>query len=170
MPGTEKEDRRWIWGLAAIDQLLTCFQFPLETKLQLVSQLKDLFAREFKPDKTLKIASDQKYRHYRAAILEELDAYARQEAAYQAPYCQKSLALLESVSRQLRAKSAAGSLEVPLTEIVSSFIHLHVNRLIPGQQRLHELLLYDFLCRHYKTKLALEKKNSLFFAPDNPLF
>ena len=73
-------------------------------------------------------------------------------------------------SRQLRAKAAAGGLEVPITEIVSSFIHLHVNRLIPGQQRLHELLLYDFLCRHYKTKLALEKKNSLFFTPDNPLF
>jgi len=29
--------------------------------------------------------------------------------------------------------------------------HMLLNRLIPANQRLHELLIYDFLFRHYKS-------------------
>jgi hypothetical protein len=47
---------------------------------------------------------------------------------------------------------------VPLDDLLSSFIHLHVNRLMPAQARLHELVLYDFLFRHYQTQLAREKQ------------
>jgi thiopeptide-type bacteriocin biosynthesis protein len=169
-PEPEAEDQRWIWGLAAIDQLLTCFQFPLAAKLKIIANLKDLFAQEFKQDKTLKLALNQKYRHYRSAMQRDLDSFQHQATTNQGPYHLKSLAVLESVSHQLLALDGAGKLEVPLNELVTSFIHLHINRLIPGQQRLHELLLYEFLYRHYKTILALEGKERLFFAPDDSLF
>ena len=43
-------------------------------------------------------------------------------------------------------------------QILSSFIHMAVNRVISSGQRLHELLLYDFLHRYYCTQEARDKK------------
>jgi lantibiotic biosynthesis protein len=160
-----EEDRRWIWGLAAIDQLLTCFHYGLEDKLKIIAGLKDRFGREFKLDKDLQLAMNQKYRYYRSAIRQGFDTWRGDTASPEAPYQAESLALLESVARQLRALAGQDQLEVPLADLVASFIHMHVNRLIPAQARLHELLLYDFLGRHYKSELARQQKQALTSCP-----
>lgn len=160
-----EEDQRWIWGLTAIDQLLTCFQYGLGEKLTLLAGLKEAFAREFKPDKKLKLALDKKYRHYRPDI-ERAFASLRQKTASQAlPYPDASLAVLVPVADQLRTLACQQQLQVTLDDLLASFIHMHVNRLIPAQARLHELLLYDFLYRHYKTEQALQQQDSLISSP-----
>jgi thiopeptide-type bacteriocin biosynthesis protein len=156
------EDQRWTWALAAIDQMLTCFQYTLNQKSQLISNLKAVFAGEFKLNKDLKLGLDKKYRHYRPLIQQDWEGY---RLAHQAPYQGESLALLGSAARQLLARASQGQLEVPLDELLSSFIHLHVNRLIPAQARLHELVLYDFLFRHYQMLLAREKQKPLISFP-----
>jgi thiopeptide-type bacteriocin biosynthesis protein len=124
-----------------------------------------MFAREFKLDKDLQLALDQKYRHYRSDIRQGLDSWRGEAPSPAAPYQAESLALLESVSGQLLTLAGQDQLEVPLAELVASFIHMHVNRLIPAQARLHELVLYDFLYRHYKSELARQQKQGLTSCP-----
>jgi hypothetical protein len=43
----------------------------------------------------------------------------------------------------------AGCLSVPLPVIARGLLHMHVNRLLRSAHREHELVLYDFLARHY---------------------
>ena len=56
---------------------------------------------------------------------------------------------------KVRAKETDGP---TFERILSGVIHMTVNRLISSDQRLHELLMYDFLHRHYTSCLALERK------------
>ena len=55
---------------------------------------------------------------------------------------------------ELRAAEQRGALTLPVTELASSYIHMHVNRLIRSAQRAHELVLYDLLSRLYESKVA----------------
>jgi hypothetical protein len=41
-----------------------------------------------------------------------------------------------------------------VTQLVHSYLHMHVNRMIRTAQRMHELVLYDLLRRHYDAVLA----------------
>jgi hypothetical protein len=41
-----------------------------------------------------------------------------------------------------------------MDQLVGSYVHMHINRLMPTNQRLHELLIYDFLARHYQSAVA----------------
>jgi len=43
---------------------------------------------------------------------------------------------------------------VPPEVIAESLLHLHVNRLLTGDQRAQELVLYDFLERLYRSRCA----------------
>jgi thiopeptide-type bacteriocin biosynthesis protein len=52
-----------------------------------------------------------------------------------------------------------GQLEISLLSLVSSYIHMMFNRIITSSPRLHELVLYDFLCRYYQSVMAREKQH-----------
>ncbi|MBB1149789.1 hypothetical protein H4K35_06525 [Myroides sp. NP-2] len=44
-------------------------------------------------------------------------------------------------------------------KLIFSFIHMHINRIISANQRMHELVLYGLLADYYKMKIALTKYN-----------
>jgi thiopeptide-type bacteriocin biosynthesis protein len=55
---------------------------------------------------------------------------------------------------ELKACETAGRLSRPLTELASSYIHMHANRMLRSAQRAQELVLYDFLNRLYESRAA----------------
>ena len=59
---------------------------------------------------------------------------------------------------QLKNLEQQGRLGQPLTELASSFVHMHVNRLLPSAHRAQELVLYDFLRRLYESQLARSRQ------------
>jgi hypothetical protein len=44
--------------------------------------------------------------------------------------------------------------EVDLNDLITSYIHMMMNRSFRSRQRIHELVLYDFLYRYYKSVIA----------------
>ncbi|HEX3477618.1 MAG TPA: lantibiotic dehydratase C-terminal domain-containing protein, partial [Kofleriaceae bacterium] len=58
---------------------------------------------------------------------------------------------------ELRAAEQRGQLTAPLVELVPSYIHMHVNRMVRSAQRAHELVLYDLLVRLYESQVARAK-------------
>jgi thiopeptide-type bacteriocin biosynthesis protein len=62
---------------------------------------------------------------------------------------------------KLRQAVTQGKLTVDIADIVSSCVHMHVNRLIRASQRLHELVLYDFLAQSYGGRLAKESRSQV---------
>ena len=158
--GDEREDLRWLWGLRSIDELLNDFQLPISEKLALLQGMKESFAREFRMDKSLKLQLDKKYRTHRQAIHDMLilqdpanEFYPLVEAL------QDRSAHHASAVTTLLVAHQANELPLPLTDLLRSYVHMLVNRLIPSQARFHELVLYDFLYRQYRSEIAQGKKD-----------
>ena len=55
---------------------------------------------------------------------------------------------------RIRAGLSQGPTEVALDDLLGAYLHMLLNRLLPTEARLHELVLYDFLHRHYQASLA----------------
>ena len=153
--GDEREDLRWLWGLRSIDTLLTDFGLITSDKLSLLESMKDSFAREHRMDKPLKIQLDKKYRAHRSAIHRMLTLTDPSDEIY------PLVEILQERSARQRTTLIAvlnaekqGHLTLSLTDLLRSYIHMLVNRLISSQARLHELVLYDFLYREYRSDVA----------------
>lgn len=155
--GDERENMRWLWGMKAIDDLLSSFQVNLLDKLALMEALKNSFGREFGIDLALKQQIDKKYRENRTAI--EVILSIENEVVGQ--FTEILMVLREKAVRikpivdEILNCHHQKQLHISLSNLLSSHIHMLLNRLIPANQRLHELLIYDFLFRHYK---SLEKR------------
>ena len=51
-----------------------------------------------------------------------------------------------------------GELQVPITDLAGSYIHMHANRLLRSSARAQELVIYDFLKRIYESRAARQRK------------
>lgn len=151
--GDKREDLKWLWGLGNIDCFLHTAGLDTESKKVLMEKVRNQFAEEFKMDRNLKSQIDQRYRFCRSRIEEFLqngDPLRRIPAFYETQ--------LQNLWREIR-ELAEG--RAAFEQILTSFIHMTVNRLISSGQRLHELLMYDFLCRHYTSQKARKKELSV---------
>ncbi|HEY0192494.1 MAG TPA: lantibiotic dehydratase C-terminal domain-containing protein, partial [Kofleriaceae bacterium] len=61
---------------------------------------------------------------------------------------------------ELRAAEARGALHLPIADLLPSYIHMQVNRLIRSAQRAHECVLYDLLTRLYEARVARSKQKT----------
>ncbi len=157
--GDEGEIIRWLFGLRAIDSLLDDFGYDIQKKLELLNMLRDSFAKEFNMDKNLKMQIDDKFRKERAAIEEVLNK-DKDNNSEMFPLFQ----LLSEKSKSIKPIAESiiklkGENTPPkhINDLLASYIHMMINRLIKSKQRMHELVLYDFLFRYYKSEIAKKK-------------
>lgn len=146
------EEFRWLWALRSIDTLLTDFQLDTGQKLELMNGLKTVFQQEFDSNAlTIKQLADR-YRFYKnkiqhavagASIGNGMENLLLQRSHLNAPYTAAILSLEQEAK-----------LEVEFNYLLSSIIHMSVNRTFKAQQRAHELLIYDFMYNYYKSRKA----------------
>ncbi|MET0401850.1 MAG: lantibiotic dehydratase, partial [Cystobacter sp.] len=166
LPGDEGADARWRLMLAGMDHLLSDLGFDLEAKLKLVTALREGFGREFHAERATEHQLGERYRRERRGI-EELLVTRKVRQTVLA----RGLAVLDRRSERLapitatlRALADVGRLTVPLSELAGSLLHMHANRMARSAARAQELVLYDYLCRHYSSVLARQRKA----APQEP--
>ncbi|MBV8256124.1 MAG: lantibiotic dehydratase [Chitinophaga sp.] len=141
------EDYRWKLGVVGTDQLLDIFSFSLEEKSQYMQQLQQGFFKEFNGNKSLQQLLNDKYRKESAELSTMLTGELPEEV----------LALMEQ--RKLRMQAAiAEQANMEKYELLSSYIHMFLNRFLLAGQRKHELVIYHFLDRYYQSQLARMKK------------
>jgi thiopeptide-type bacteriocin biosynthesis protein len=150
---TNREDIKWLWGLRGVDFLLTHAGLDLVEKKALLEDMRNNFAVEFKMNHELKSQIDKKYRTYRNKIETFMNDYNSLWEIY-LEHEDKSQDLLEKIKDIVVDESA-------YWKILSSFIHMMINRLISSNQRLHELLMYDFLYRYYNSLLARQRMTTV---------
>nr|WP_262918815.1 lantibiotic dehydratase [Tunicatimonas sp. TK19036] len=159
--GNERENLRWLWGLSSIDALLKDFQQGPQQKLALIQSLEDAFAQEFGIDKSLKRQIDKQYRTHCSLIGKMLTLTTLNQDAWSplVEILQWRTARNKPVVNRLFDLQQSGKLSVPIPELLKSYIHMLVNRLIPDQQRFHELVLYDYLSRYYRSKISRKQRS-----------
>ncbi|RAJ80327.1 thiopeptide-type bacteriocin biosynthesis protein [Chitinophaga dinghuensis] len=141
------EDYRWKLGVVGTDQLLDIFGFTMEEKSKYMQQLQQGFFLEFKGNKALQQLLNDKYRKESAELHTMLSGELPEEV----------LALMEQ--RKVRMQSAiAAQGNIEKYELLSSYIHMFLNRFLLAGQRKHELVIYHFLDRYYQSQQARMKK------------
>jgi class I lanthipeptide synthase len=149
-------DRRWRLALLGIDRLLDDLRFPLEQRRLLLLAARDAFHQEFRASDAVARQIGAHYRARSAAIAELLAADAAADDGWneaRAAFRRRTQRGAAACAELLRC-AAEGRLCVALGEIAQSLMHMHCNRLLRAEARTHELVLYDFLHRHYKGAAA----------------
>lgn len=154
--GSEGEQLRWLYGLRSIDCLLEDFNYDLEEKEQLLESLKTSFGSEFGMSRFLKKQIDEKYRFSRHTINGFLSKQIGESSEYEEVFLllkDRTKNSQTCVSKIINAISNQG-FNMTKNELLGSYIHMLMNRLFKSKNRIHEMVVYDFLYRYYVSKRA----------------
>ena len=155
--GDEREAIRWLFAMRSIDTLLDDFGFPIQGKMDLLQMLKDGFHQEFASDKALKEQLTAKYRSHRASIEKAMGLWetANPLLPWKKLLDDRSQAYATIIQQLLKICKTNSQPSLP--SLLSSYIHMLVNRVVADSPRLHELVIYDFLYSYYRSVHARQK-------------
>lgn len=156
--GDEGEVIRWLFSLRAIDSLLTDFNYSDTEKLKQMEMLKVGFGNEFGMNKSLRLQLDKKFRKNRPLINDIFnDKFCNENIQPLLDVLEKKSKKNMSVVSELLNREKENYLERSLNDLMGSYIHMLMNRLFKSKQRMHEMVIYDFLYRYYKSDIAKKK-------------
>ncbi|MGP1446340.1 MAG: thiopeptide-type bacteriocin biosynthesis protein [Candidatus Limimorpha sp.] len=149
----DKELYRWLFALKAIDATLSDFGYSLEERHPFMKASADSFGKEFGiTEFTIKQFSD-KYRSTKDKISKFIhsdDVIPSELYSVISGRSEKTKDLVKAFKETCQGKKR-------LDEIMHSLIHMTMNRIFVAQQRKHEVILYGFLERFYRSELAKGK-------------
>jgi len=143
------ESQRYALATFSFDKLLDDFAFTLPQKTQFSQRLQQLFFQEQGGGKNMKQILNRLFR-------EREDSFFDWKPSYQ------QIGFLRSEEIKLSVEIIGthfpdGFADPTYTSLVSSLVHMALNRIFPGQSRRHEMVVYHFMTRRYEKLLALSK-------------
>ncbi|NIF05872.1 hypothetical protein F3J23_10510 [Chryseobacterium sp. Tr-659] len=139
-------DDLWLYAIKSIDTYFNVFNLDLDRRYEIINNLYTGFQREFNVDSNLKKQLDIKYRNNLNTISNIIEITDNSSCFSQfvssvAENCQE----IENLTLTQKEK------------LVTSFIHMHINRLIRSRHRMHELIIYGIVEKYYKMKIGKRK-------------
>jgi len=148
------QDVRWHLTVAGLDTLLGALGFDLPGKLEVTTALASSFGRELGGSNLDKQLADR-FRTHRRRIEAILAPDAEQGLSAEHRTIVGAFAdRLRQPADALARAAAAQTLCRPLPHIAASLLHMHVNRMVRGDARAQEAVLYDLLRRTYRSALG----------------
>ncbi|MBV8324986.1 MAG: thiopeptide-type bacteriocin biosynthesis protein [Chryseobacterium sp.] len=132
-----------------IDQILSEINLPIAQKLEWIKNTNYLFKEEFNADKKLNQQLDKKYRIFYPKFSDFLQSEDFSEFREMVT---ANIALSKDTLEELLLLSENDP-SITLQYFFQSIFHMAVNRLFISEQRLFEMITYDYLYRYYKTLL-----------------
>jgi len=164
LDGDDGDELRWMFTLKGVNDLLTDFGYSLEGKEKVMIPIRDGFMKEF--NATDKESQKQLSEHLRRHK-KEIEFLVSPEIEDEHDY-HEVWKIFETRSREWAAcvhaakeLANSSSSNLSLDDLVGSYVHMLVNRFIRSKQRVHELVIYDFLCQHYHSAIARQRKDKL---------
>jgi len=154
---TNPDQQRWKLALALIDSFLSAFSFDLIQRKEFLNEMAENCKKEFgfTRHQVSKQLND-KCRAYRKEI--ENAMMWENETSDTMESIKARQKLIVPVANQLISTEKASELEVPLKTLLSSLIHMSMNRWFRTKNRMHELVIYEFLSRYYSSETAKANK------------
>ncbi|MDH7446916.1 thiopeptide-type bacteriocin biosynthesis protein [Aquimarina sp. 2201CG14-23] len=156
---TEGEELRWLFALKAMDNLLNIFDYKLSEKLHLLDTLRISFAQEFSIQKSTKKQINAKYNTHRTKISEFLDnSISNPEFQPIEEILKTNYSESKEIGKYINQLNEENGLDIPLNQLIASYIHMLMNRIFKSKNRLHEMVCYDFLTQYYKMQTFSNSK------------
>lgn len=138
------ENYRWKASILLIDEFLSSLNASLEEKQLLMSELNDSFCKEFGFNTFNSKQLNKLYRNYRPEVMALIQKKYKDDVIQELLKIAKlSISINDNVKNRIN-KTAC--------------IHMMNNRLFPSKNRLHELVIYNFMNRAYVSCMALRNK------------
>lgn len=155
--GDEGERYRWLIALRGVDMLLQDFGYDLPRKKEIMEQMRDNFFSEFNGNTSLNKQLNDKYRQHTT----EIESFLRQEDDIKNEI-EEAIAYLYERSQNITIlkEEIFSKLEVDEKRLISSIIHMFLNRMFISKQRVHELVIYHYLKKYYESSFARAKSMS----------
>ncbi|REC51683.1 MULTISPECIES: thiopeptide-type bacteriocin biosynthesis protein [Chryseobacterium] len=153
---TDKMHYKNLFGLNLMNFYLDSFGLSLERKISFTESLKNLFYKEFGNEKYIKKQIDQVFSNNNILttnLLLNKITKRNPLTKYIFSY-KKEMQLNINMIKKLDNKN---ELDVNINNLISSYIHMSINRLFKANNRLHELTMYDCLWRYYKKLYFMSK-------------
>lgn len=145
----EKIYQKNLFSLRLMMFYLDAFGLSIQEKLKFTEASKNSFYKEFGSEKDLKKQLDKIFIDNQNQINKSLSTNISKTNELT-----KSISLykkeLQRNIRKILSLQKNNKLEVNINDLISSYIHMSVNRLFISNNRLNELALYDFLWKYYK--------------------
>ena len=139
-----------------IDSFMTHFELSIIEKKNLMENLKDVFGLEMGLDKTLKKQLSSKYHKHKI----EIESFLNQSLDYESLYDlvkDKNNSINSSI-RTIKESHLSFS---NINDLISSHIHMKMNRLFSSNNRKTEFVCYQLLFNYYESKIARIKYNKV---------
>ncbi|RFZ85162.1 hypothetical protein DYU05_06060 [Mucilaginibacter terrenus] len=159
--GPDIDIYRMIFAIRGINILLDDFKFTFMQKEKFSKYLQGMFFKEFGAGDHLQSQLNDKYRSYQSLIFSHMDADSDKENDIVDAieiFKERSNANILAVKRILSEVNAEQNWQ-RIEELLASYIHMFVNRLFIGKQRMNELVIYHFLERYHRSRSAILKRD-----------
>lgn len=143
-----EDEEKIVFSLFYINEILDRLNISDWEKLEWMKIFNNNFKREFHADKKLNTQLDKKYRQLKPMILNFINAD---------DFLQERNFILQSINEKkiplqnINSYYKNDSLKIPLQDFFQSIFHMNINRLFISNQRLFEMIIYDYLYRYYKS-------------------
>lgn len=152
LEGEEGENYRWLLAVRGVEMLLQDFGYSLQQKSAYLKRLQHHFFQEFGGGQPLQTQLNSSYRKHMRQISSFLDA--RQDADNE---IEEAIALLAIRSSRIRQAIHHAPVE-KWDDLIGSYIHMFLNRILLSNQRKQELVIYHFLSKYYESRVAMQKQ------------
>lgn len=147
----ENSALRWKAAFLIVDSLFTSLGLNVEQKKEFIKIMNDSFLREFNFNIHNSKCLNDAYRIKRKAVVDLVSGLDKDD--------------MDSLMRKrvnTYAKEVAGIIgEIPIDKLgISSYIHMEMNRLFANNNRLNEMVVYNYLIRYYKSEIAKAKSQN----------
>ncbi|PWN65041.1 lantibiotic dehydratase [Chryseobacterium phosphatilyticum] len=143
------DEEKIIISLYYIDQVLDEINLTILEKLEWIRYFNDAFKQEFNADKKLNSQLDKKYREFKPKFVDFLTS----EEFFEERETVNNILIGNLAFQNIINHHENESLGMPLRDFFQSIFHMNINRLFISDQRLFEMVIYDYLLRHYKTTM-----------------
>lgn len=153
--GEDAENTRWKLALVLIDSFLSAFSLQLSEKKNLLSSLAENFKKEFgyTQHHVTKQLND-KFRLYRAEINDIMMWETKNSTLIKMIEARKLKCNI--IANKLIDMQNTQTIQIPIDSLLASLIHMTMNRWFKSKNRLHEMVIYEFLTRYYTSKVIRE--------------
>ncbi|MDR0230821.1 MAG: thiopeptide-type bacteriocin biosynthesis protein [Dysgonamonadaceae bacterium] len=151
------ENYRWMIALKLIDELLSDFGLNMEEKQKLMEILSKSYKVEFGFNDYNSKQFNTKFRENKS-IVESVLNNALNETAFISLFqaIKKRTKELIPIVEQIKIKSKKDN---NVNDLLKSYLHMMLIRLFRSKNRMHEMILYDFMFRYYTSEIAKKKYN-----------
>lgn len=142
---------RWRLVFENMESLFEAAKFTLIEKRDFCIRMNTLYQQEFDNNKNLWVHLNNKFKDRKDWFDKPLDKLGETK--------EKLNAVQYSIFSTLRTHTTdQEEFQATRTSLLSSYIHMFINRLFMSDQRLHELAAYHFMVCYYKMQIGKQKE------------